>query len=215
MRSARLWLICAAVAGAPSVVAAAEPAVAAERERIEAERSAAETRFRDRERACASRFITVSCTNDARRERRETLTRLRNEQNRLDEAARKARAEARRAAIEARRATRETPSPTLPRSPARERAARVPVEERSSSAAPAKRELRPPRQTAQALPKPPAKPREDPAIQADRENRERAAFTERQRAAAAHRAEVEARNARREATRKPAASLPTPASSVR
>ncbi|MEP7058828.1 MAG: hypothetical protein ABI809_13765, partial [Caldimonas sp.] len=69
------------------------------RERIADERAAAQARFSARQRACLERFVVTSCVEDAQRERRETLSRLRHEQNLLDEIERKTRAAERRESI--------------------------------------------------------------------------------------------------------------------
>jgi colicin import membrane protein len=86
-----------------------------ERQRIDAERAAAARRYDERLHACEGRFALTACVDEAKRERRDTLTRLKHEQNRLDDARRKARAAERtetlrqRAAAEAQR-TREAAS---------------------------------------------------------------------------------------------------------
>lgn len=193
---------------------AKDPAAEA-RARLAAERAAAQARYVERERACAKRFVVTACVEDARSERRETLSRLRSEQNELDDAARKARAAARSELIRERLSERQDateavperrgePAKPLPR-PRSERSR--PAEERDDLAG--SRPLRPPSvpQAARRAP-PPAEPR---AARLERESRSRTTFDAAQREAEAHRLEVEQRNARRSATRKPAVPLPAPA----
>ena len=84
------------------LVAAQVPSAAdlrKERDRIAHERAAAEARFNERQRECLTRFVATSCVEDAKRDRRETIGRLRNEQIVLEENDRRARAAARTEAI--------------------------------------------------------------------------------------------------------------------
>jgi len=63
-----------------------------ERDRIKAEREQAEAAFMTREHECRQRFVVTPCLDGARRDRRQTLERLRQQQEVLDEAQRKQRA---------------------------------------------------------------------------------------------------------------------------
>ena len=215
MRSRYVSLLAAALLiGSSTAFAAATTAVdtidaARERQRIAAERATAEARYTQQERECAQRFVVTSCTEDAKRERRETLTRLRREQNQLDDNLRKARAaeraeELRRRAAEAE--GRQDPRAGAPREPHR-RASPEPsrrperTAEAASASAPKPSRVFGPR-------RPPSEDRE--AERSQQEARSRATFDAAHREAEAHRAEVERRNAERAAKRKPAAPLPLP-----
>jgi colicin import membrane protein len=162
-----------------------------DQQRIADERAAAVARFGERQRECLQRFVATPCVDEAKRERRETLSRLRREQNQLDDSLRKARAAERNEAIRERQGAQAVHEEV----PVRGRVAREPS--RPASAAPraqapaAGRAIREPQRSEQ-------------------EARSRASFDAAQHAAEAHRAEVEARNARREAKHKPAAPLPLP-----
>jgi len=84
-----LFMACLTVAHA---AAADVPNEQAERDRIAAERARAEAAFAVRERECHARFVVTSCLDAARRDRRQALERLRQQQVVLDEAERKQRA---------------------------------------------------------------------------------------------------------------------------
>jgi colicin import membrane protein len=182
------------------------------RARIARERADAEARFSERERECRTRFIVTACVDDAKRERREVIARLRREQNALDEQQRKEKA-AERADLIRRKAeneaAREKPAAEADRrEPARQKPARSAsapeAADRSMDAASAPRRSRPKGPLLPSIaPKSAARSAEEMA-------RSRATFDAAQRAAAAHRAEVEARSAARAAKRKPAAPLPLP-----
>lgn len=64
----------------------------AERERIALERDQAEAAYKAREQECRQRFVVTPCVDQARRDRRQTMERLRQQQTMLDEAQRKQRA---------------------------------------------------------------------------------------------------------------------------
>jgi colicin import membrane protein len=186
-----------------------------EHARIARERADAEARFGARQRECQTHFIVTSCVDDAKRDRRDILARLRREQNALDERQRKEktaeRSEEIRRKAEADAARSPPAQDTGPRESSRLKARRpVPVEadtaERPLDAAsvPKPRSPRAPsKPVLGSLPKSPPRSAEDIA-------RSRATFDAAQQEAAAHRAEVEARNAARAARRKPAAPLPLP-----
>jgi hypothetical protein len=191
-------------------VQAYEGDLARERRRIEADRAAAEARFSEQRRVCQERFAVTSCVDEAKRERRETLVRLRREQNALDEGERKAHAAERLEEIRKRREEQATRD-------AQPRPARSPVAAPRASSSPSRPAARPASQAAPTARSAPSANRRLPhlgRIGSERspaeEARSRATFDAAQREAAAHRAEVEARNARRAAEHKPAAALPLP-----
>jgi TolA-binding protein len=64
----------------------------ADLERIRVERAQAEAAYALREDECRQRFAVTSCIDEARRERRQVIDRLREQQIRIDEAQRKERA---------------------------------------------------------------------------------------------------------------------------
>jgi colicin import membrane protein len=210
----RLCLVVGAgwLAAATSASAQTDNASAAEQHRrIAADRAAAEARYAERQRACSTRFVVTSCVEDAKRERRDTVLRLKQEQNQLDDALRRRRAKERSAEIRNRadadaqrrqqaelRPAREprVPKPPVPHSPkASDRAHPRPSDSpgRASMSGPAGR-------TASR----------DGRVSAEQEARSRATFDAAQRAAQVHRESVERRNLRRAAKRPPAAPLPTP-----
>ena len=199
------WLAAGLVAGAGASWAQGAAPPPRDRQRIEADRAAAEARFAERERACGERFIVTSCIDDAKRERREALSRLRHEQNQLDDALRKARAAERTEAI---------------RKHAAEQAERAGESANREPRAPARRSLAQPRvgkpdggaeETLPSVQSPHAGSAARAGVsRADEEARSRARFDAAHREAEAHRLEVEQRNARRAAKHKPAAPLPLP-----
>ena len=182
-------LACAAVLFALLAAAAAEPP-AAERARIRAERAQAERRYAEAERDCRTRFVVTSCVEDAREQRRQTLTRLRAEELVLDRAERQQRAAERAAAIRGKQSRDDVPrKPRL-----------IDVPALAASAPPPRLRLRPP----------PA-PRGGATTTPEARQRAAAAYEERQRAAQAHREAVERRNAERQAkAKKPSQPLPLP-----
>jgi len=85
-----LFVLVVAVAGAAHAIDPAEER--AERQRIASERAQAEATYSQREQACRERFVVTSCVDEAKRERRKTLERLRQQEAVLDEGLRKQRA---------------------------------------------------------------------------------------------------------------------------
>ena len=77
---------------APTSYAFDAAAERAERDRIKSERDQAEAAYRTRELECRQRFVVTPCLDQARRDRRQTMDRLRQQQEVLDEAQRKQRA---------------------------------------------------------------------------------------------------------------------------
>jgi len=202
----RLCASLAALLLLSGVAARAEPPdVAAERQRIEAARAAAEQRYAERERECRQRFAVTACIDDAQRERRATLGALRREQNVLDEGQRQARAAERREELDLRARTDAERASAAARSP---RAASGGAPEQPHPHASDRPAAPAPNPVLKSPGQLPGGPRP-----ASEEARSRATFDAAQRAAEAHRAEVEAKNARRAGSKKPAAPLPVPAAS--
>ncbi|CAN5700365.1 hypothetical protein BH11PSE8_BH11PSE8_25120 [soil metagenome] len=230
-RRARFAAALAGLSTAVAVLAAGggidEPA---ERARIDSERAAANSGFLERERECRKRFVVTSCVNDARRDQRETLARLRSEEAVLDDAQRKQRAAQRMETIrekldkgdakdreagstEQREAHRQATEPRVKmRSNGREaseprRAAPSP-RSRSGAGTAAVSTSSSGGAASAATPAASAESRRA------QEARNRAAFDSRNEAAQAHREMVAKRNAERALKRKPVAPLPTPAAST-
>ncbi|RYX89262.1 MAG: hypothetical protein EOO28_33440 [Comamonadaceae bacterium] len=97
-----LALLCSVAGAQPSAAVADLPAakVESERARVAAERSAAESRFRNEEKACYIRFAVNDCLNEARTRRRVALADLRRQDLSLNEAERKRKGAERLKAIE-------------------------------------------------------------------------------------------------------------------
>ena len=87
-----LLVLLAGLLAAQRAAAVDPPGDQVERERIKSERAQVEAAFARRERACREHFVVTSCLDDARRDRREAMERLRQQQQVLDEAQRKQRA---------------------------------------------------------------------------------------------------------------------------
>ena len=204
-------LLCAAAFSVTPVHA--QGAEASQRERYAAERAAGEARYGERERACRDRFVVTSCVDDAKRERRETLTRLKREQNQVGDRQRKARAAERTESIRQREAAEAQRARQSATHEPRESAKRAPSDGHSvksgdggSSAAST------PARSGRAQGSLGTPPGEAP--RGEQEARSRATFDAAHREAEAHRAEVEQRNAQRASKRKGAAHLPPPASGL-
>ena len=189
---------------------AAEDDIAADHQRIEVERHAAQSRFEERRRDCEARFAVSGCMEEAKRERRDTLARLRREQNALDDRERKARGAERRDEITKREDEQARRRAEASSAPAKAHAPRA-SSDRSGSMS---------RETDSAEPTPPHAPTPEDRLprlgrlgqerSPEEEARSQATFDAAQRAAAAHRRDVEARNARRATEHKPSAPLPLP-----
>jgi colicin import membrane protein len=182
-----------------ALAAAALPAVAidpaaerAERRRIESERSQVEAAFAQRERECRERFVVTSCLEDARRDRRQSLESLRQQQAILDESQRKQRAAQRMDDI-------------------RSKVSEADAHRRSATAEPGKE--RPKREVAARTPHA-ASAVEEGATGVSRSGTEAARrvseYERRQAEARAHRAAVERRNAEKAAQGKVSRPLPAP-----
>ena len=209
---------------AATATARAAAGTDSEQLRINSERSAANANFSSRVAECERRFVITSCVEDAKRDRREALDALKARQLQLDETRRRARTAERRdelAAKAAEDARRE-----------HERAAHSAMSASSASASASAgrdslgRSLEPRRPAAaNAVVRTASQPRQDrpghglgvepakseaPELRRASEERHRASFEDRQREAAAHRAEVLDKAAKREQGRPPAAPLLVP-----
>jgi hypothetical protein len=199
---AALLAVCLASTAVQAMDSAQEKT---ERDRIKRERDQADAAFKVRETECRKRFVVTPCLDQARRDRREAMDRLRQQQEVLDEVERKQRAaqrmdeirskvsgdeaKQREAAAQKRRRQRVDPAASAPDAAA------------SSPAAVLKQD--PPAAT--------TRPASANASAMEMHERKAEAYEKRQKEAQEHRAEVEKRNAQRAATGKPPAkSLPTP-----
>ena len=183
----RARVIVGSIVVAATAFAHAEP----ERERIAAEREAVNARFAEQARACQEKFVITACIEAARKEQRQTLTRLHRAEIVLDEAERRETAVRRRLALQERAAAQaaRASEPTAE--------ARRPV----TRNAPAPNPLA-------ALP--PRRPASSAAEQRAVEQRNEASFDARTRAAQAHRDTVARRNAQRATEGKVGTPLPVP-----
>jgi hypothetical protein len=181
-----LLLLCRAALAAPD-------SDMAERARIAADRQAVEARFEAAQRDCEKRFVVNNCLEQARQERRQALEPLQRQTHLLDDARRRERAVERLRAIQARESA----------------AAAMPALQGAGSA--------PALAASGAAPRPLLRHAVRPAPSAsasDQAARQRQAqHQQRLQEAQAHQEAVQARNARRDAQRKPAASLPVPGAS--
>jgi hypothetical protein len=172
---------------------AAEPASAvAEREQIQRERAAVEARYAQTEADCQKRFAVSGCVTQAQAQRREELSALRLRELALDDARRKAEAEENERRLAAKRAEALARPQPVPRAASAPRAAAsAPA---GSASAPGDRARRR------------SKTADDAAEAAARV----AAQQRRAMEAAAHRQQVEQRNAERAARGKKSTPLPVP-----
>jgi len=210
-------LLTAMSSGVPalSFAQATDEAARDQRARISRERAAAEARFSERQRECQTRFVVTSCVDDAKRDHREVVARLRRELGALDEQERKAKTAARTEELRRKAEADASRAMATPDAHRHESASSKPGR---SSGREANRESRLPNTVSPRTPRPPKAPSRlilgsGPKAEvrsAEDVERSRAAYETAQREAAAHRAEVEARNAARAARRKPAAPLPLP-----
>lgn len=92
------------IAAALVALCACSASVADDRQAIAEQRRRLETGFAAEEAACARRFAVNACLEDVRLRRRAELTLLREQELRLDDEARQARAEERRASVAAKQA---------------------------------------------------------------------------------------------------------------
>ena len=181
---------------------------AVERQRIAAERAEVEKAFAAREAECRERFVVTSCLDAARRDRRDAMERLRQQQVVLDEAQRKQRAaeriedirnkvsadDAKRREAQARVRSREA---RLQEQAQRAEAAASAAAQAASAGPAASQPDRAARRATQS-PKPPAQRASE--------------YEKRQADAKEHRAAVERRNAEHAAKNRPSKPLPLPMS---
>ncbi len=183
-----LQMAALAVALLATVADAAPDTDAAERARIAADREVVEARFEAAKRDCEARFVVNNCLEQARQERRLALHPLQRQTHLLDDARRRARAVERLRVIQERESAAAA-KPAL--------AAPAPASAASATTTkpPVQRAVRP-----------------APSASAAPQAAERRAAQQQQRlrAAQAHQQAVQARNARRDAQRPPAAGLPIP-----
>ena len=190
MRVAALALCVGWVAAAGTARAAESPEAVAQRQQIKQQRAEAEARFKRTEAECKQRFAVSGCVADAEAERRATLATLRQRELALDDAKRQAEAQESRRRLESKRAEAQNRLPPVPRAASEPRAAS------SAASAPLiKERVRRTSQTADEA--------ADAAARALAQQR-------RASEAAAHRQEVEQRNAERAARGKKAQPLPVP-----
>ena len=197
--------VYAASIGAAHAAGTTPAQAAAEHERIARERAEVEATYSKQEAACLEGFVVTPCLEAARKAQRDGLARLRRQEVLLDEEQRKARAAQRMQSI---RSNQEAQSarptaPTPPGAAAGSRAAseteRAPnppsnaMEERRAAAAEREREAQ---------------------VRRGQEAANVERYEQRQREAEAHRREIEARNAKRDASGKKSAPLPVPGASA-
>jgi len=194
MRHARLLqAVCLGLlVGLGAAAHALEPASdAAQREQIKTERAAAEARYKQAEADCSKRFAVSGCLAEAQAQRREAMTGLRAREVALDEAQRKADAEESARRVQAKQAEAASKPPPVPR------AASAPASAAASAAA---------GRASSERARQRSKTAEDATLAAARV----AAQQRRASEAAAHRQEVEQRNAERSARGKKSTPLPVP-----
>jgi hypothetical protein len=194
--------------------------MAAERARIGAERTVVEERFAAEERACRAKFAVTRCTEQARDIRNAALADLKRRERVLNEAERKQQAAQRQRELEERTSAQRLQEAEARRAKAMqeqadrearaaEKAARRAADqaERAAKAGKDPKQAREGPSGPQGSPRGPRPPKE-PTITAAEAAKNREAFEARRQEAAAHKAEVAARLAKRS---KPAASgLPVP-----
>jgi colicin import membrane protein len=182
-----------------------------ERQRIAVERRQADDVLLRRQQACRARFAVAACMEEARKEHRDAMQRLRLQESVLEEAQRKLRAAERMQSIRDKVSAEES-SPRVPA--AREDRANGRRQSLAASAPASAADARPkPARAAAAAPQ----KRSAGSIQADRtatEVKRRAEYQARLDAAQAHRDAVERRNAQRAASGKKAAAPLPPASAA-
>lgn len=219
-------LVVVAMAGLQACAFAALPTVAedaASRTRIRSERQQANAQYAAREAACKQRFVVASCLTDAAVARRSTLERLQEEEAVINERLRAGRADAaarrvadkkeaqRKAAIDkeaAVRAAADKPGATA--GPTTAPTSQVPAASSSGAV------MSQPDEAARAAKprKPPTPSRTQPTTSnvpsAEKREQARAAYDRRHQDAEKHRLEVQARNAKNAAKKKPGEPLPMP-----
>ncbi len=188
----RCGAILALLLGLGAVVQASEPPSAvAERKQIQHDRTAAETRYQQAEAECKTRFAVSGCIAEAQAQRRTAMTELRQRELALDEAKRRAEVEENAKRVQ----TKQTEAAARP-VPVPQAASAPPSAAASAASAPARRQRK-----TQA-----SKTADEATAAAARV----AAQQRRASEAAAHRQDVEQRNAERAARGKKSTPLPVP-----
>ena len=205
-------------AGPPEAPVAADRS--AERAAIDAERRQVAASYDLDKAECQGRFMLTQCLDDARNTRRLALDNLQRRQLTLDDAARRERSVKRLQIMQAR--VRELRPASAAVAAASVAAASAPAGPASSGLAvqpavravvrPVVRATTAPDSPAATAPTPAATPvRSSAAAASTQALRNQAAYLQRQQQATAHRDAVLARNARKDASKPPAAGLPVPA----
>jgi colicin import membrane protein len=178
-------------AGSASAAATAAATAAAQRQQIKTDRAAVDARYKQAEADCSQRFAVSGCIADAQAQRREAMTGLRQRELVLDEAQRQADADESARRVQAKQAEAASKPAPVPR------AASAPASAAASAAAgPAPGER--------------ARQRSKTADEAAAATTRVAAQQRRASEAAAHRQDVEQRNAERNARGKKVSPLPVP-----
>ncbi|HEX2547523.1 MAG TPA: hypothetical protein VHL79_21750 [Ramlibacter sp.] len=210
-------VLLALAAVAPAWAQVADDSV--ERARIGAERKAADDKFAEAKRACNAKFAVTDCVNKATREHNAVVSELRRQERVLNEAERKQRAAQAQREIdernspERRKEAEDKRLRALEEQKEREaRAAEKKAQRAEDDAERAKKGPRAPRiaeghQGPQGSPRAPEPPK-GPSVTPEEAAKNRAAYEERLRQAAQHKAEVQARIAKR--AKPPASALPVP-----
>lgn len=198
-------IFVAACVAAPLAQALDAAAERAERDRIKTEQDRVEVVFVARERECRQRFVVTPCLDQARRDRRESLERLRQQQEVLDEAQRKKRAAQRIDEIRTKvSGEEEKQREAAVREPPRKEKQRTEVMTRSSPV-----QTAPHASAASGVAS--GGSQSSPARSVSLERKRMADYERRQQEAKAHKEAVEQRNAERAASGKPPAKgLPAP-----
>jgi hypothetical protein len=207
-----------ALALAAFTVHAQAPDEAAERARIRQEREAADQRFNAAEKACRAKFAVNDCIAAARRERNTTVTELKRQERVLNDAERTRKAAERQKEIDERSSPERQQEAANKRAKAlqeqQDREARAAEKAAKHAADEAQRAGQPPRvKTPKGDTGPQGSPREPQApknhgLSPEEAAKNRAEYEQRVKEAERHKAEVAARNAKR--NKPPAADLPPP-----
>lgn len=172
-----------------------------ERQRVLDDRRRVEADYAAQVARCEARFVVTACIEQAKAGRRQALDRLTQQQAVIDDALRKQRKSERLERLQEKQhvAAQRRDAPIVP-----PRVLRRGLPGSSAGAVPQASSVAPAPSAAQAE-------HTKAPMTAEQRRRNEAAYQQRQEEALAHRQAVEQRNARRAATRTPAASLPVPA----
>jgi colicin import membrane protein len=180
--------------------AADDPAQRAELDRIRRDREQVDVQFTERERECRQRFLVTACIEDAKRDRREAMERLRQQQAAVEEVQRKQRAAQRIQDIHSKIDDVDAQRRESTARDRRREKQRAEVSSRASPEGPA-------RAASAAASTTASNPEPSKPLTAD-EARKRAEYDQRIEEARAHREAVERRNAERAKAKNPAKPLP-------